>query len=116
MKIPELFKDHELTCSCGCGMMPDKRSVERLYALRLIYNKPIKLTSASRCPNYNKKIGGAENSAHTKGKGFDMAIVPEDEFEVISIAQSVGFNGIGLNNNRFIHVDDDHPKPQMWTY
>ena len=116
MKIPELFKDNEITCNCGCGLMPDKRTMERLYALRLIYNKPVVITSGARCANYNKKIGGSEASQHVQGKGFDLAIPPADEWEVVRIAQSVGFKGIGLNNNRFIHVDDRTGKPEMWTY
>jgi len=116
MKIPELFKDSELTCSCGCGMMPDKRAIEKLYSLRLIYNKPVTITSGARCANYNKRIGGAESSQHTTGKAFDLKIPPADEWEVVRIAQSVGFNGIGLNNNVFIHVDDRASKPELWTY
>ena len=116
MKIPELFKDSELTCSCGCGMLPDKKAVDKLYALRLIYNKPLTVTSAARCPNYNKRIGGAATSQHITGKAFDLAVPPEDEWEVIRIAQAVGFKGIGLNNNKFIHVDDRDTQPTMWTY
>ena len=116
MKIPELFKDAELSCSCGCGMLPTQRAVDKLYALRLIYGKPITITSGARCPAYNKRIGGAEASQHTTGKAFDMAIPPEDEYNVIQIAQAVGFKGIGLNNNKFIHVDDRDGKPNMWTY
>lgn len=116
LKIPELFKDSELACSCGCGMLPTQDAVKKLYALRIIYNKPIAITSGARCPAYNKRIGGADSSEHATGRAFDMAIRPEDEWEVIRIAQSVGFNGIGLNNNKFIHVDDRASAPQMWTY
>ena len=116
MKIPELFKDSELVCPCGCGMLPVQSSTNKLYALRLIYNKPIQITSGARCRNYNKRIGGAESSLHTQGKAFDMAIPPADEWEVVRIAQSVGFKGIGINNNKFIHVDDRDTRPEMWTY
>ena len=116
MKIPELFKDSELSCPDGCGMLPTQGAINKLYALRLIYNKPITITSGARCPSYNKRIGGAESSQHTTGRAFDLKIPPEDEWEVVSIAQSVGFKGIGLNNNVFIHVDDRDGKPNMWTY
>jgi uncharacterized protein YcbK (DUF882 family) len=116
MKIPEYFKDSELECPCGCGMLPDKRAVERLYALRLIRGKAVSITSGARCPAYNKRIGGADDSQHPKGKGFDSPVKREDEWEFVRIAQAVGFKGIGINNNKFIHVDDRDGKPEMWTY
>lgn len=116
MKIPEFFKDSELCCPDGCGMLPTQGAINKLYALRLTYRKPITITSGARCPSYNKRIGGAESSQHTQGKAFDMIIPPSDEWEVIRIAQAVGFKGIGIANNRFIHVDDRDSKPEMWTY
>jgi len=115
MKIKEYFKNSELECPCGCGLMPDKRALERLYAFRLIKNKPVILTSAARCETYNEAVGGAEDSAHLVG-GFDIKSIPEEEWENIRIAQMVGFTAIGINNNKFMHVDDKHDSPTIWTY
>jgi len=115
MKVKEYFTDKELACPCGCGLMPDQKSIERLYAFRMIKGKPVIVTSAARCKAYNKQIGGADNSAHLTG-AFDIKSNPEDEWEDIKIAQAVGFNGIGINDNVFLHLDDKHPEPKVWGY
>ncbi len=115
MKIKQYFKDSELQCPCGCGLMPDRRSILMLYAIRLIYNDPIKINSGARCKVYNQYIGGAPKSKHLDG-AFDCVVPPEDEYEFIKIAQFVGFDGIGINNNKFIHIDRFHSDPTIWTY
>jgi len=115
MKIPELFKDKEISCKCNCGLLPDQESVNKLYAMRLIWGKPMIISSGARCAFHNNLIGGAADSTHIKG-AFDIETKPEDEYELIKIAQFVGFTGIGINNNKFIHVDRWHEYPTIWTY
>jgi len=115
MLIPEYFTDKEIICRCGCGLMPDRRSVQMLYALRIIYNESIIITSGARCPTYNKKIGGAGDSAHIKG-AFDMVVPPNHEWRVIQIAQFVGFTGIGIDDNKMLHIDRHHDREVVWTY
>lgn len=115
MIIKEYFPDNEISCKCGCGLMPDAESVERLYAVRMIYRKPMIITSGARCETHNYNVGGSKNSKHLVG-AFDVKVPPEDEWEFIRIAQFCGFNGIGVNNNKFIHIDDKHEQPTVWTY
>ena len=114
--IKEYFHTRELCCQCGCGKMPDIRSIEMLYALMIIYDKPIKVLSGARCEAHNKAVGGSENSAHLMG-AFDIWVPPADEWRVIQIAQAVGFNGIGFKDNRFLHLDWFHAAAgQVWGY
>lgn len=116
MKIPEYFKDEELGCPCGCGAMPDRRSVELLYAQRILLNRPMRLSSAARCEAYNKKIGGSANSRHKVG-AFDVETDAGEEYETMRTAQLVGFNGLGFKDNSFLHQDRFHAASgQVWGY
>lgn len=116
MKIPEYFKDYELACKCGCGKMPDKEFVRKLYIFRLLIDEPITPTSVARCEAHNKSEGGSPNSAHLVGAA-DIAIPSkEKEHKYLKAALDAGMNGIGINDNRFMHLDDKHETPAIWTY
>ncbi len=115
MIIDEYFTDSELACKCGCGKMPELNSIERLYALRLLWRKPIKINSAARCPSHNLAQGGSVGSAHLVG-AFDIAIPPKYEHSFIWLAMQCGFTGIGIKNNVFVHIDCVHEEPTVWTY
>jgi len=113
MLTKEYFKDHELSCKCGCGKMPDQESVEKLYALRISYGKPITINSGARCKMHNLEVGGKPSSKHLIG-AFDCNIPHEDEIAFLKCAIEVGFTGIGFYNNEFIHLDCHHDQPTMW--
>lgn len=86
-----------------------------LYALRLLMNKPLVVTSGARCEHHNKAVGGYPNSTHLKG-AFDIRIDPLDEWEFIQKAQFVGFTGIGFEDNVFMHIDRHHKNKTVWGY
>ena len=115
MLVPEYFPDNELACPCGCGTMPDERSVGMIYSFRIIVNEPVILNSAGRCKAYNARRGWAEESAHLIG-AFDVKTTREKEFKYIKVAQAVGFTALGINNNTFMHMDRHHVNPDIWTY
>lgn len=72
------FTDKELACRCvRCGMnvKPELRKV--LEQIREDYGKPIYVTSGARCPEYNRKVGGARKSAHMEGIAVDVLRTPE---------------------------------------
>ena len=115
MKIPERFPDSELVCKCGCGLLPDMRFVERLYAMRLILDIPLVVLSGARCPDYNIIVGGSEYSYHGVGAADILARHGWTRADVIQAAIKVGMTGIGVNRGS-IHVDDKHDRLTIWDY
>ncbi len=112
----EYFTDKELSCSCRCGAILCRETTERFYALRILYGKPIPISSAARCKIYNRAIGSKDDSRHVLLHAGDCDIPLEDEYEFIYKAQLVGFTGIGIDDNEFIHLDDLRDNPAIWTY
>lgn len=115
MIVQEYFKNREIACRCGCGKMPSGKSVEMLYAVRIIIKTPLVISSGARCFKHNETCRGSEYSTHLIG-AFDIEVPREKEYEFIKIAQFVGFTGIGIKNNQFIHIDGLHESPEIWTY
>lgn len=110
----EYFTDSEVSCRCGCGKLPDQRSLEMLYVLRIVLDFPLTVNSGARCAAHNASVGGSENSTHMIG-AFDIAVPPDKEYEFIEKAIAVGFTGIGIHDNTFIHIDR-HRVKRIWTY
>lgn len=119
------FTASELTCKCGCGMLPKLASVERLEAVRVRYGKPMPVNSAARCPAYNAKVSGTGTTGpHTTGQAFDIGVRGVEALKVMQIALDCGFTGIGVAQKgagRFIHLDDlpnkeGQPRPHCWSY
>lgn len=110
------FKKEEFACPCGCGVRMDKDFVFRLDALRTILGFPIKLNSAYRCEDYNKKIGGSSNSQHIKGLAVDIHIVNgQHRYKLLKEVFEMNFSGIGFGDT-FLHVDDRVGTQTTWTY
>lgn len=114
------FTVQEFNCKCGCGG-GEKIDSLLLYLLskaRELANVPFVITSGYRCEEYNKKVGGVGESAHTKGLAVDIAVVSGSaRFAILQAAIIVGFTRIGIGKG-FIHLDVDEKKPQRmaWMY
>ena len=113
------FTTDEFVCKCGCGQVKvDSELILKIERIREKLGRPIKITSAYRCPEHNKAIGGKPNSAHLKSYALDIAVSNSRErFEIITAALEEGFNRIGVAKS-FVHIDIDPDKPQnvIWTY
>ena len=109
------FKPEEFRCKCGkCdGGSMDAALVKNLNEARRLAQVPFVITSAYRCKTHNKAIGGAENSAHTRGHAVDIRIPTSGiAYHVIKSLLDVGFTRIGYNSKHsFIHVDNDPSLP-----
>jgi len=117
MKIPELFTDSEISCKCGCGAMPQQSAVNALYALRIILDQPIIITSGARCSVHNLSVGGKPGSYHLTGEAFDIRILPDYVGLVMfDLAPACGFTGIAYISPGSIHLDTGHLKLTTWGY
>lgn len=70
------FKQEEFRCKCGsCNEQSiDPRVVDILQDVRDYFNKPVTITSGTRCEIHNSNVGGAKNSYHKiKEDGFSKA-------------------------------------------
>lgn len=115
------FSDAELTCKCGCGMLPQQTAVDRLELLRGSCGFPFPVTSGARCPTYNASVSSTgEDGPHTTGRAFDIAVSHEQAYILVKRALEVGYTGIGVSqkgNSRFIHLDDlALGRPRIWSY
>lgn len=107
-------------CPGTCGHSRDGRSLvnvapgalAKLQAMRDLIGAPIIVTSASRCPLHNARVGGAPLSQHRATQvqpstAFDLVIRgAATRRMLIDAAIEVGFGGIGQNYRSFVHVDD----------
>lgn len=110
------FKPEEFKCKCGkCdGGSMDAAFVEKLNQARHLAQIPFVITSAFRCEQHNKNVGGKPNSAHLRGKAVDLKFKDsQSAFKILQALISVGFNRVGYNQkNSFFHVDNDSTLPQ----
>lgn len=121
------FSEKELTCRCGCGKMQmDPEFLDRLESLRTVFDRPMVVTSAFRCPTHNAYVSESFTGPHTTGKAIDIAVAGQDAYDLLALAIHHNFPGIGLNqrgdyDKRFIHLDildedQGRPRPRVWTY
>lgn len=105
-KITEHFSENEFACHC-CGMvLVHPELVRKLEALRQQAGCPVNVTSGYRCTEYNKVVGGVANSYHTFGMAADVYLGGVGVRELAGMAESAGFDGIGVYPGQgFVHVD-----------
>jgi len=119
------FSKAELACRCGCGMLPDQHFMDKVEALRVAFGKPLRVTSAARCPAYNATVSSTGKAGpHTTGRAIDFGVQGADARQLVGMAIERGFTGIGVaqkGGGRFIHLDDlpngpGCPRPWIWSY
>lgn len=119
------FTDAELSCKCGCGMLPKQDFMDKVELLRLSVGFPLPVTSAARCPDHNSKVSGTGRTGpHVTGRAIDFGVDGGRAWSLLSVAMAMGFTGIGVQQKgggRFIHIDDlpngpGCPRPTVWSY
>lgn len=99
------FQVKEFACKDGTDkVLIDQDLVNYLQKIRDHFGKSITINSGYRTVSYNKKVGGATNSYHTKGQAADIVVSGVSPKEVAAYAESIGIKGIGLYGS-FVHID-----------
>ena len=109
-KISEHFKLKEMACKDGSDkVLYSTELMTLLERLRTYGGFTITINSGYRTPAYNKKIGGASRSQHTKGTAADIVVKKKGVIvgakKVCCICQKLGFAGIGYISENATHVD-----------
>ena len=115
MQLTENFSLHEFDCNDGTpvpdGLLHNVEALaEQLQILRDYLKEPVRINSAYRHANYNKRIGGAPDSMHLRAMAADITVKSKTPKQVKAIierlikAKKLKFGGIGLYAG-FVHVD-----------
>lgn len=108
MKLSKNFTRSEFKCQCGCCDYDtvDMELVNVLQDVRDHFNKPVKITSANRCPCHNEKVGGSDNSYHPRGRAADIQVleVEPKQVQAYLLKKYPGKYGIG-SYATFTHID-----------
>ena len=123
------LKDLEGKLWCEHGDI-SKLSSPALYILyslsniwRKKFNKRLHINSGYRCPECNKAIGGALNSAHIRGIAFDVHY--DNDSELFVILKHMLSNGISVTRmgigKTYVHFDigsdkDGYKQEITWLY
>lgn len=105
IQLTKNFNSSEFDCPCSkCSeTIIDLDHVENLQKLRDRLGKSIKITSAYRCSDHNKAIGGATSSRHLVGDATDITVAGLSPDQVADICEP-SFNGLGRYDT-FTHID-----------
>lgn len=122
------FSSTELRCHCGhCisdGSEMDPAFMALLVRLRLVYGKPMPLSSAYRCRNHPNERDKTMPGEHTQGLAVDVRCSGQEAFKIVHLALNLGFVRIGIHQkgpSRFLHLglapEGGHlPSPMIWSY
>ncbi len=102
----------------GSGKFMQPSFLALLDRARELAGFPFVVVSGFRTKDHNEKVGGEENSSHTRGYAGDIrARNSQERFAIVNAALKVGFNRIGIAKS-FVHLDNDPTLPQsvMWLY
>ena len=97
IKIAEYFSLYEFECPCCRRVMLFPDLLARLNHLRRVIDRPIYINSGYRCKEENHKVGGVPGSYHLRGMAADIHAGDFLLSDLLTIAQEIGFNGIGFN-------------------
>lgn len=114
VRLSKNFSAREFRCGLGSGCactetVIDPKLAALLQNLRDHFQAEITVTSGYRCPEYNRRVGGAEGSRHTRGQAADITIRGVPPVRAAQTAERMGVQGIGLYetgaDGYFVHLD-----------
>ncbi len=114
VQLTEHFHSYEFRCGLGRGCscttaLIDEKLAEYLEKIRNHFGVSVTITSGYRCPSYNRRVGGATGSYHSRGQAADIVVSGVAPRTVAAYAESIGVLGIGLyetaTDGHFVHID-----------
>lgn len=114
IQLTQNFNLREFRCGLGRGCnckttLVDDKLLEYLQRISDHFGADVIITSAYRCPEYNRKIGGATGSYHSRGMAVDFTVEGIAPRIVAAYCESIGILGIGLYETAadgyFVHID-----------
>jgi len=119
---PHISPDKEWACHGDGTILIVPEFLDRIEQLRTRCGFPLQINSGYRSPAYNATVSTTgDDGPHTTGKACDIRVEGVRAFTLISIALQMGFTGVGINqkgpsSGRYIHLDDAHETPALWSY
>lgn len=115
IRLSKFFNLSEFECPCCKRVMLSEILYQKLYRLRLNIMKPMIINSGYRCPGYNNKVDGAENSYHLRGLAADISVPGMVLLDLYNMALDINFTGIGFyEKQNFLHLDVRPGKLSSW--
>ncbi len=121
--LTENFSYDEVRCPCGCGNANiSKELINKVQVIRSALEVPLIVTSGVRCEDYNREIGGDEDSEHVPntfraGEGIDLKCEDSEfRWKLIGLGMLI-FKRVGVGDG-FVHFGIRPTKPQrvLWGY
>lgn len=120
------FSDKEVSCRCGCGLLPEQSFMDKVEDLRVVWGGPLRVLRGASCAKHNAEVSSTgANGPHVLGHAIDLEI-PGDACWVFLhlVFFTKQFTGIGIKQkgqSRAVHLDDltnapGQPRPRVWTY
>jgi zinc D-Ala-D-Ala carboxypeptidase len=115
--LSEHFSEAEFACHC-CGTLKiEPALIDALELFRSLAERPVIVHDAYRCPVHNAKVGGVNDSEHTRGMAADVSISGLSQQQMFELALQVPAflsGGIGVYDGDFVHLDV-RPHPARWA-
>ena len=108
--ISKNFKVNEFACKDGTDyILIDLDMIPVLQRFRQYVETSVSINSAYRTDSYNKKVGGASNSYHKKGKAFDIPFLSSYKYinsidKMCDFFNTLGVHGI-IKYSWGVHID-----------
>lgn len=106
-KLSTNFKVREFACGDGSdAILVAPRLVMVLQSIRSHFGAAVTINSAYRTPQYNAKVGGADQSQHCYGTAADITVKGKTPAQVAAYARSImpDWGGVGTYST-FTHID-----------
>jgi hypothetical protein len=90
----------------------------KLKEIESAFGGSLSVTSGHRDQAHNARVGGAENSAHTRGNAVDVKFnggIPET-IKLIEAASKAGIGGIGVYGPGSVHLDTENRRAWGGSY